>query len=879
MEGTVSHTTVFVQGIPAACSNDQLNEIFSVVGPIKKCFVIKKKDSAENDSEKLRYVGLVSYQTVDDARKAVNSPPDKFEVNGSALKVCFARKKKFSKAALKKEKQNTTSSDFEVVKNKAEDRPEDSNTTDKNSTKPKSGSKSDTLSKCTVAVSGLPSTFTKSKLKEVFKKKNLGSVLDVSLHSKEPKVFHVSMANKQSALKAIFQLTGKVIDNCTIKAVLVVDTTSKDFRKSSKRSRLIIRNLSFNCSEEELKSAFEVYGEITDVQIPTKPNGKKLGFGFIQYTHVFEAQKAIEELNKTEISGRKIAVDWALPREKYKQMKGQQEPQKSDDSAMDNNDTDVDESAEIDAEGSSDEDGDVDSEEDSGLDSEGEVDESGTEEHDQEEEDSEMSDDPDDSDEDSDDHNDLKEDKNYKKQLTKAAEDTKKAKQKSKDYSSDVHEGKTVFIRNLSFDTQEEDLEEEMGKLGDIKYCKVVINQANGLSKGCAFIQYLNLEAAENCISTLNNEASKLVLDGRELFATVAMSRPDARKHVKVQHEEKNEKDDKRNLYLANEGLIRPGTQPAMGLSEIELNKRRKIDEAKRMKLKNPNIFVSTTRICVHNIPRAYDDNKIREVFLKAVKGAKITEARIMRDRNTVNSDGVARSLGFGFINFTKHEHALAALREVNNNPKVFGATKRPIVEFSLENKLALATQRQRRKRQLAKNDLQRRMRPAAGSEKGETPASKRQKRWERKRERREKEKGSEGGERKRKKAQEGDVAPQEKKPYQGSTGTTSSGKKLRMPKHTGPKIRKRNKGQVLEQLRISKKLNKQARAPPGVEKKKRQPAPVKTDVTKPAGRRHNGKMSQDLREDKEFNSLVAKYTNKFKSGVSGNSKPKWFET
>ena len=47
-----------------------------------------------------------------------------------------------------------------------------------------------------------------------------------------------------------------------------------------------------------------------------------------------------------------------------------------------------------------------------------------------------------------------------------------------------------------------------------------------------------------------------------------------------------------------------------------------------------------------------------------------------MRDRKRVNSQGVGKSLGFGFINFKEHKHALEALRSTNNNPELFGDKK-----------------------------------------------------------------------------------------------------------------------------------------------------------------------------------------------------------
>ncbi|KAK1366956.1 hypothetical protein POM88_042517 [Heracleum sosnowskyi] len=43
-------------------------------------------------------------------------------------------------------------------------------------------------------------------------------------------------------------------------------------------------------------------------------------------------------------------------------------------------------------------------------------------------------------------------------------------------------------------------------------------------------------------------------------------------------------------------------------------------------------------------------------------------------------------SRGVAFVEFTEHEHALVALRVLNNNPETFGPDHRPIVEFALDN-------------------------------------------------------------------------------------------------------------------------------------------------------------------------------------------------
>ena len=52
------------------------------------------------------------------------------------------------------------------------------------------------------------------------------------------------------------------------------------------------------------------------------------------------------------------------------------------------------------------------------------------------------------------------------------------------------------------------------------------------------------------------------------------------------------------------------------------------MEQIKRQKLKNPNIFVSTTRLCIRNLPITVDDKKLKQEFLKAAgdKSAVITE-------------------------------------------------------------------------------------------------------------------------------------------------------------------------------------------------------------------------------------------------------------
>lgn len=74
--------------------------------------------------------------------------------------------------------------------------------------------------------------------------------------------------------------------------------------------------LSFDTQSEDLREAFEEFGEVTSASIITdKFTGKSKGFGFVEMANDDEARKAIAELNDSELDGRTIVVKKAEPRE------------------------------------------------------------------------------------------------------------------------------------------------------------------------------------------------------------------------------------------------------------------------------------------------------------------------------------------------------------------------------------------------------------------------------------------------------------------------------------------------------------------------------------------------------------------------------------
>jgi RNA recognition motif-containing protein len=79
---------------------------------------------------------------------------------------------------------------------------------------------------------------------------------------------------------------------------------------------IYVGNLHFNVNEDELRKAFEEYGEVASVKIITdKYSGRSKGFGFVEMSNDKEAQEAINNLNGTEIKGRAVNVNQAREKE------------------------------------------------------------------------------------------------------------------------------------------------------------------------------------------------------------------------------------------------------------------------------------------------------------------------------------------------------------------------------------------------------------------------------------------------------------------------------------------------------------------------------------------------------------------------------------
>ncbi|OQR74322.1 RNA-binding protein 28-like [Tropilaelaps mercedesae] len=773
---------------------------------------------------------------------------------------------------------------------------------------PDGGSKSSAPERKTLFVKNLPENTTKEQLELVFSEvgKLRHCFVVKNRRTEEFRgigfVTFTDAASVDAALRRSFKL-----GSCQLNVSIAEDKKKKDaagkpkpkisFSKEAKRARhlqkakLIVRNLSFKATEADLEMNFGKFGKVLNINIPKKVDGKARGFAFIQFGNVPEAAKAVQALNATTILGRPVAVDFAIAKGKFEEVRKGKTAKKAEQKNSGNHPQETNGGSDADAshsattghasggikqitkqsthkkkkrafssnghaqqcatdhaeeqqgesrnggEGSSDDDEESSDEETNDSKHENFVetktgqaggnseepmaedddendesssaacDESDSEvefgsdgeirlvkanqikdpnrilrktlplstlrpmtderqkggkqaaSSDSEDEDvSEYSEDSDDEDEDgdklncamhataedstSDDDDDNgvepvqnEKVKNPEAKINKSKEQAKAKKTQRKDNSEsdsdwghtpnddssedddaekteeDVEKAKrkremikkedlsrTVFVKNISFDTTQTTFQAHMRKYGPYKFCLICMDKMLNRSKGTGFVKFEERADAAKCVASL--QAGEVTLDGKVLSGSIALKRDHLHQKIQEKMDSKKAPKDKRNLYLAREGFIRGGTSAGAQVSDHDLKMRAKLEASKKKALKNLHNFVSTTRLCVHNLPFTCDEKQLRRIFSRAVdRTAKITETRVMRNMKKLGADGKGLSKGFGFVNFERHEDALKALRVVNNNPTIFTDQMRPIVSFSIENRAALLVKERRLKK------------------------------------------------------------------------------------------------------------------------------------------------------------------------------------
>lgn len=86
---------------------------------------------------------------------------------------------------------------------------------------------------------------------------------------------------------------------------------------------IYVGNLARDVSEEDVKQAFEAFGQVESVSlIKDKFTGVLRGFGFVEMPNKEEAQAAIAGLNGKDLKGRALNINEARPRTEHSRGSG-----------------------------------------------------------------------------------------------------------------------------------------------------------------------------------------------------------------------------------------------------------------------------------------------------------------------------------------------------------------------------------------------------------------------------------------------------------------------------------------------------------------------------------------------------------------------------
>lgn len=725
--GGMDPASVFVRGLAEGTNDNDLRTWFEAhIAPTVTCFVIKDD------------YGLVKFKNGDDAKRCIQEL-DGAEYNGSTLRLQAAKPKK-----MQPKQQRLKAMHDSPLQMPAAASASSSSTV---SGKRKSGQWN---LRC-VQLSGVPKNMNKEMLQAWISKhvpgehaienvrRALGGCSDGN-NKTDSATFLLQFNKHGTARHAVEALDGARLQDHVVKATYRALELS---HQSSKSGRLIVRNLAFSASAKHVRKAFEALGPLKEVHVPMKAGAagnEHRGFAFVQYEKEALAEKAVATLNGSKICGRGVAVDWAVNTALYRNLQQEERPDNVAGNRASTQGSDrerrgrrsvQDEDAEDDEEDGAcapiqDTHAEVNHmkgllEAGSGRDEKG-----GSKEHEaQENEESE---------EDEDEEEAAEEDG--------AVEDGRGRKDGAPVTPGfDVEQDRTLFVLNVPFDAKEEEVKDCFEQFGRVRFVRFVADP-KGLNphRGCAFVKFRDSDGAESALAAETEAERKLKelssvvrktdqrelpvvegfgvsLKGRRLVLRRALPPKQASEIATERRPEKGQalKERLRWRHLLDLGEIEQGSEAWSKLAVSEQRQRQASRKERKFRATNSNFAVHPLRLSVRNLPIHVDATRLREAVVRHFirdpalqssgnsKKQQLLAAQVLVDKvqivrdadRRVASTGERKSRGFGFVSFTDHSWAMKAFEFMNDNPKVFGGKRRPIVQFAIEDKRKLRMQQE----------------------------------------------------------------------------------------------------------------------------------------------------------------------------------------
>jgi multiple RNA-binding domain-containing protein 1 len=127
----------------------------------------------------------------------------------------------------------------------------------------------------------------KRALKRLHGSELLGHVMDVSLSEKSRSDIIVGNSNTRS--------------------------NSSNNNNTTLPTKLVVRNLAFECTKKDVKTLFEAHGALRSVRLPKNYQGTLRGFAFVDFMSHHDAKIAFSALKDAHLYGRHLVIEWAQP--------------------------------------------------------------------------------------------------------------------------------------------------------------------------------------------------------------------------------------------------------------------------------------------------------------------------------------------------------------------------------------------------------------------------------------------------------------------------------------------------------------------------------------------------------------------------------------
>lgn len=129
----------------------------------------------------------------------------------------------------------------------------------------------------------------------------------------------VEFEEEKTAKKALRNFNNSVLDGHALKLSVAKTATHTTRAKRDReapeqdptQTKMLVKNLAFEATANELKDLFSTYGHVKNVRLPKKYTGGHRGFAFVEFVSAEEAAAAFETLKNTHMYGRKLVIEWA----------------------------------------------------------------------------------------------------------------------------------------------------------------------------------------------------------------------------------------------------------------------------------------------------------------------------------------------------------------------------------------------------------------------------------------------------------------------------------------------------------------------------------------------------------------------------------------